>query len=52
MKDYGDRSIHLASGAEDVIRARDPHLGKVVEIVYCAQASLLSCSFVGGMSTQ
>jgi hypothetical protein len=31
-------------GAEDGIRTRDPHLGKVFEIVYDVRASPLNCT--------
>jgi hypothetical protein len=39
------------SRAEDGIRTRDPHLGKVVEIVHRVPSSRLSCSPIHGMST-
>jgi hypothetical protein len=39
-------------GAEDGIRTRDPHLGKVFEFVCGVWASLLTCSPLQGMSTQ
>src|SRR6185437_13571769 len=39
-------------GAEDGIRTRDPHLGKVFEFVYGVQASPLSWRPVHGTSTK
>ena len=43
---------NMPNGAEDGIRTRDPHLGKVVPFVQGVHATALSCPAVYGMSTE
>jgi hypothetical protein len=46
------RLLSLTLGAEDGIRTRDPHLGKVAVFVHGVLSSPLACCYVRPVSTQ